>query len=466
MSDHSPPSPGHHPIPIRRLVGLLLVMTIGVVSLWILIERISGDDIPRDPVDTVTATADAIPGETEGRDSAGTPTSAEADLPRPGSLPDLLRYAPDRLGEDELPLTDIGHYADISAWMSQAGVPLPTGGNEPVLASWEAQLQNLVIPASLGERGLDPVWEGTYGFSLLDLHQVLIVGHAPDYVTIMRGSFDVPAMQDAWVRNGYQAVEVEGTTIWSLFPEDAIDLSAQASRPSMGALNNVTLLPDGTLVAASRLSRMQFALRAIGGSAPSLAENEGVASLLESGGDAEQFVSAIIARGELLQVLPSGLPITDATPVRDPQRSITDEALRHAVTASEQLQMPEVDLVVIGIVPADADTDSGAATPAPGSPMLLRMIVSIDGTEAGRDARGAVTRRLVEGVSPVTGRSYLERFGTPRIILREVADDRTTLTIDATLRRGVSDWLRIVEDRDLGFAMWIGPSDEPGDPDN
>lgn len=463
MSDHSSPSPGHHPIPTRRLIAILLVMTIGVVSLWTLIEQMSGNSPADDPLETATAAADVIPGETPIPGSGGTPVSAEADPPRPGSLPDLLRYAPDRLGEGELPLTDIGHYADISAWMGQAGVPLPTSANDPVLASWEAQLQNLAIPASLGERGLDPVWERTYGFSLLDLHQVLIVGHAPDYVTVMRGAFDVPAMQDAWVRNGYQAVEVEGTTIWSLFPEDAIDLSAQASRPSMGALNNVTLLPDGTLLAASRLSRMQFALRAIGGRAPSLAENEGIASLLRSGRDTEQFVSAIIARGELLRVLPSGLPVAEATPVRDPQRTITDEALLQAMTASEQLQMPEVDLMVIGIVPAD--TPERTSTPTPGAPMLLRMIVSIDGIEPGRDARDAVTRRLVEDVSPVTGRLYLERFGTPRIVLREVSDDRAVLTIDATLRRGVSDWLMIIEERDLGFAMWIGPSDEPGNPD-
>lgn len=457
--------PGYIPIPMRRVIAIFLVMTIVVASLWTVIERVSDDRVPDDPAGTATTSAEPTPGETPILGPDGTPDAAQVDPPRSGSLPDLLRYAPDRLGEGGLPLTDIGHYADINAWMKQAGVPAPAGPDDPALASWEAQLANLAIPASLGERGLDPVWEATYGFSLLDLDQALVVGHAPDYVMVMRGSFDAAAMQDAWVRNGYQPVEVEGTTIWSLYPEDAIDLSSPASRPSMGALNNVTLLPDGTLVTAARLSRMEFALEAIGGSAPSLAENEDVASLLETGNDAERFVSAIIARGEFLRALPSGLPTSGATPVPEVAQSITDQALDHAATATRLLRMPEIDLLLIGIVPADSDAEMDAGTQVSRSPMLFRMILSTEDSDAGRNAREAITRRLVEDISPVTGTSYLERFGTPRIIVREVPRDRAAVTFDATLRRGVGDWLAIVEERDLGFAMWIGPADGPDDED-
>jgi len=352
--------------------------------------------------------------------------------------------------------------------MDEAGVMLPAGLDDPRLAAWEAQLAHLAIPASLEERGLDPIWAETYGFSLLDITQVLVIGNAPDYVMVMRGGFEATAIQDAWVRNGYQAVEVEGTTIWSLYPQDAIDLSAPASRPSMGALNNVTLLPDGTLVAAARLSRMESALETIGGNAASLAENEAIASLIvslmESGDDAERFVSAIISSGELLRVLPSGLPGPDATPVSEPERSIVDQALDRAVTASELIEMPPVDLVVIGIVPADAAGGTPAAT-ARRPPMLLRMILSLDGLDSGRDARDAVTRRLADTVSPVTRTPYQLRLGDPRIVLRDVPDDRATITIDAILRRGAGDWLNIIEQRDLGFVMWTGPSDEPDDAD-
>ncbi len=450
---------------MRRLGVIFLAMVLGVASLWSLIDRMRGDDATIVPVAPVTAPASITPEDTPGPAQEGTPPLEEAALPRPGSLPDLLRYAPDRLSGAGLPLTDVGQYADISAWMDQAGVTLPAGLDDPALAAWDAQLAHLAIPASLEERGLDPIWAETYGFSLLDVTQVLIVGNAPDYVMVMRGGFEATAIQDAWVRNGYQAVEVEGTTIWSLYPQDAIDLSAPASRPSMGALNNVILLPDGTLVAAARLSRMESALEAIEGNADSLADNGAIASLLdsltESGDDAERFVSAVISSGELLRVLPSGVPGPDATPVAEPERSITDQALHRAVIASELIEMPPVDLVVIGVVPADDHGGTPAAT-AQGPPMVLRVILSIDGIEPGREARQAVGRRLAESVSPVTQAPYQSRLGDPRIILRDVPGDRVTLTIDATLRRGAGDWLNIIEQRDLGFAMWIGPADEPG----
>lgn len=455
---------------MRRLIAIFLVMTIIVASLWSLIERLSDDGVPDDPAVTATTIAEPAPRETPILGDDGTPNAGEPDQPRSGSLPDLLRYAPDRLGTGGFPLTDIAHYADISAWMEGAGVPAPAGLDDPALATWKAQLANLAIPSSLGERGLDPIWLTSYGFSLLDLDQVLSVGHAPDYIFIMRGAFDAEAMRDAWVRSGYQPVEVEGTTIWSLYPEDAIDLSSPASRPSMGALNNVTLLPDGTLVTAARISRMEFALEAFDGSGPSLAENGDVAPLLETGNDAERFVSAIVARGELLRVLPSGLPRSRATPALDSARSITEQALDHAAAARELVRMPEIDLLVIGIVPADDGAtrpagDMATGTPVPAPPMLFRMILSTDDLDAGRNARDAIARRLAEGISPVTGTSYLERFGTPRIVVREVAGGRAALTIDASLWRGAGDWLRIVEDRDLGFAMWIGPADGSGDDD-
>ena len=447
---------------MRRLITIFLVMTIGVASLWTLIERMSDDGVPDDPSVTATTVADGSSGTTPTLRRDGTPNAAKADLPRAGSLPDLLRYAPDRLSEGEVPLTDIGHYADINAWMDRAGVPKPPGLDDQGLGAWEAQLKHLAIPASLGERGLSPAWKATYGFSLLDLDQALVVGHAPDYVTVLRGAFDAAAMQDAWVRNGYQAIEVQGTTIWSLFPEDAIDLSSPASRPSMGALNNVTLLPDGTLVTAARLSRMESALEAIGGSGSSLAENDEVSSLFASGNDGERFVSAIVARGELLRVLPSGLPRSLATPVPDAERSITDQALDHAGAARELVRMPETDLLVIGIISADdPDVTASAGTPVSASPMLFRMILSIDNIDAGRDARETITRRLANGISPVTGTSYLERFGTPRIGVRQVPGDRAAVTIDARLQRGAGDWLTIIEERDLGFTMWIGPTDDP-----
>src|SRR5699024_7550335 len=121
-----------------------------------------------------------------------------------------------------------------------------------------------------------------------------------DFVIIMRGDFDGDALHAAWVQSGYQAVRTHGYTIWSLFPGDAVDLSAPASRPALGNMNNVVLLDDGTLIATSRLSRMEETLRVVRGDAPSLARNPAIASLRAPGAGAEQLASAVIFKGTVL----------------------------------------------------------------------------------------------------------------------------------------------------------------------
>ena len=114
----------------------------------------------------------------------------------PGTLPAMLALAPDRLDND-LPLADVAAYADIAAATRTHGLAWPVSRADPSLAAWEANLAALALPPALAARGLDPVWETTYGFTTLQLHQVLTVGQAPDTATIFHGDFDVAALNDA-----------------------------------------------------------------------------------------------------------------------------------------------------------------------------------------------------------------------------------------------------------------------------
>src|SRR5690606_19767680 len=157
------------------------------------------------------------------------------------------------------------------------------------------------LPAILATRADEPIWEQTYGFAITDVHQVLAVGQAPDFVLILRGDFDRDALQAAWVRSGYQAVASRNMTLWSLFPGDAIDLSAPASRPALGIFTNVVLLDAGTLIASSRITRLETALDVVRGGGGSLAATPGKATLLAPGGGALELVSAIISKGSVLE---------------------------------------------------------------------------------------------------------------------------------------------------------------------
>jgi len=456
MADSEPTSPEHQPLAIRRLLLMLCVMTVGIAGLWMLIDRFSNVDVNDplpplaggSPVATPVAEAGAI----------ATPGEDGINPPRAGSLPDLLRYAPDRLADDSLPLTDVARYADLQAWTASRGLATLNGLTDSSLPAWSAELDSLAIPTSLADRGLDPAWDQSYGFNLTQVHQVLIVGQAPDYVMMLRGGFDPARLQDAWVSSGYQAVEVEGTTIWTLFPGDTIDLSDTASRPAMGMLNNIVLLDDGTLVSAAKLPRLQSVLRVLNGSASSLADNPSVASLIGPATDSEDLVSAVISRGSLLESLAPDLPppiVETRTSDGSIDRSLTTMAQDAALSA----RMPRVDLMIIGIllpVPQGAGTTPFADAPLPKPDPQLRLMLSFDDIDVARIAQRVIEQRFNQHLSPVTGAPYGDRYGAAWNRLLDAPGDPAVVEIGATLSRGAADWLAILSDRDVGFAFWLG----------
>jgi hypothetical protein len=359
-----------------------------------------------------------------------------------GSLPALLDMVPDRLADGSLPLDNIAAYADLLRWMEARGVAVPTSIDEPAYPAWEAELALLALPESLRESGLDPAWETAYGFNLFDVHQVLEVGQAPDYVLIMRGAFNPDVLQAAWVASGYQPVEVQGVTAWSLTPGDAIDLSPPASRPAMGSLNNIVLMEDGTLIAAARTSRLGDTLDVILGNDASLAENDALVALLTPGTGIAQVTTAVLAKGSVLQET----AVAPAAPAATPA-SATPAAAMEVVA-----DMPEVLAVLTGLsLPAS----TGLATPAASEAPTLTVMLSFDDLDAAIDGRNWIVSRYDSLVSPVTGKPYADRIGDLTLRVVEAEDDPAAIVIDATPRRGPADWLAIVADRDLGFASWI-----------
>ncbi len=446
MTEPEHANSAHHPLPIRRLLVIACVMAAGIASLWILIDRFSDVDMNDPTPPPVTESPISTPGN-------------DGMLPpRAGSLAGLLGYVPDLLADDGLPLTDVAWYADIGQWMTARGLATPVTPDDTALAAWRAELASLALTATFAQRGLDPAWREAYGFDLTQVHQVLVAGQAPDYVTILRGGFDRGALYDAWVASGYQAVEVEGATIWTLFPGDTIDLSNPASRPAMGMLNNVVLLDDGTLIGAAKLPRLRSVLRVVNGSASSLADNVAVASLVSPGTDSGDLVSAVISRGAVLQALPSDLP-PFAGP--RPSRLTLEQSLRAlAGEAALAAGMPRMELAMAGVLsPPPGD---GGATPTAGTPRAvlehpMRLVLSFDDRDDARSARRVIEHRFREHLSPVTGAAYGDRYGAARFRVLDVPGDLALVEIEASLPRGSADWLAMLAERDVGFAFWLDP---------
>ena len=436
--------------PRRRISPAGIVVVIAVVAAvavvaWMLV-LVRNEDSPILPTETPigVATPAASPAPT----LAATPLPTTPVVPTvpAGSLPDLLTYAPDRLADGSLPLSDVARYADIKTWMAARGIPRPAGPEDPGYAAWQAELDTLALPSILATRGDDPIWEQTYGFALKDVDQVLAVGQAPDFVLILKGDFDRDALQAAWVRSGYQAVASQSVTLWSLFPGDTIDLSAPASRPALGSFNNVVLLDDGTLIAASRISRLETVLGVVRGDKPSLAENPQMAALLAPGAGTRDLASAVIAKGSALE---SSAPAASATPESSPAATPPIAGTPAAVPA-----MPPPDLVLVGVGVPEAP----AATP----PMTL--VLSFENADEATRAMVQAEHALREERSPTTGQPYTARMKPIGIQIVGTGDGPALLTLRARPLHGAADWLAIVRERDLGFVMWSPPVDpETGD---
>lgn len=437
-------APRRH-ISLAGAVVVLSVIAAIAVVIWVLVLVRSEESpiieptmTPGSPVSSPSATPDST--------SEATPLPTFSPIPTvaPGSLPDLLNYAPDRIANDSLPLSDVARYADIEGWMTARGIPVPTGPEDPDFPAWEQELDALALPAILATRGSEPVWLETYGFQLADVDQVLAVGQAPDFVLVLKGDFDADAMQDAWVSNGYQAVRSQDVTMWSLFPGDSIDLSAPASRPALGNFNNVVLLEDGTLIATSRLARLEEAVAVVQGDEPAISANPTLSPLLVPGADAESLATAIITRGSVLATVSSTPEALSSPP------GITAAAVTGSPVASPEAPLLEVGLLLMGIgMPGGADL----------SPTLM-FVLSFDSVEEATYGSFRVDDSLRNGTSPVTGDSYGDRVSPLGHRVVATDDGGAVLVLRTSLPRGTDDWISILEERDLGFVMWEWEPDD------
>lgn len=429
-------------VPWRTVGSIGLVMVLAVSVLWSIIRQVDTTDVPSDEPTAGAATEVPTPAPTDPPGTPpGTPENGEP-VHAIGSLPWMLLHAPDRLSDGTLPLNDIASYADLATWCASHGIATPTSLDDPALARWLQATATLAIPSGLREHGTDASFRQAYGFSLFDVQQLLVVGQAPDYVTIMRGTFDANALQNAWVASGYQAVEIDGITIWTLAPNDTIDLSPPESRPAMGALNNIVLLPDGTLIAATRTSRLESAIKAATGQAAPLAANEAIAPLLLPGTGLDELGTAVLAKGTMLEGTGATMPVPSGTP---------DAFAPLPGTPTIAGEMPESIAVVIGL---PLPNEPSMATPATRSDLSMRMYLVMDGTEDALTARQVISSRLANDSSPVTAVPYRERIRLDRTSILERVG-HPVVVLECSLLGDDRDWLAMIGNRDLGFAFWL-----------
>lgn len=392
MPDRSPARWRPH-LKLMLAIGSVLV-AIGLLTAFLATQQRSPGEA------TAVPTAAATPAPT-----ATAPASPVAVAWPPGSLPALLSMAPDPLDDDPgLPIQ--ATYADIAGWLDAQGHAAGTLDDE----SFREAIAPLPLPEPVRSGGLSAAWRDAYGFDLRQVDAVLAIGQAPNLVLIMPGRYDADALYATWVGNGYQAVEIEDTTVWSLAPGDRIDLSAPASQPSLGLLNTMVVLDDGTLIASSRPSLMAEALRVAEGEAGSLAARAELRPALRRSVDA---VAAILATGEIVAApAPGDLPPSPAV----------------------EVALPDIELVLF-------------AVPPDGASVRVTLVL-----EEATDDPAVLSRALRERVD--ADPAWSARWAVDAI---DIAGDGTLIELTISGGPGREATLAIADPRELGPFRWSAP---------
>lgn len=428
MAREDRPVPGSIRDRARRRLAAIVIGVVGAIAIGAVIVSVlflTGEFDPADPLPSPTDLPVATPTQAPATPiptSGATPDDGEPAYPA-GSLPGMMALAPDRIDGDDTGLPIEATWADLATWFELMNLDPATATD----AELETAMASLEIPGVLQTRGLSEDWRDLYGFSVRDVQQVLTIGHAPDQVVIMRGAFDPDVLYDTWVRNGYFAVEVEETTVWSLFPGDRIDLTAPASRPALGLLNNIMIVGDDLIVASARQSGMEDALRVANGSDASLLDHNDLEQAVAVWGPLGYPVSAILADGTILEV---PAPVTGDDPDASEGTAVA--------TPLADAPVPEVGLVLFGVFP-------GADDP---SMTRMRMIMMYAGEADDLELVPAIVKARADEHGGWTDRYRLESIDL-------VGDDVDMVEVELSrTEASVPTWSQMIEDRNLDPLSW------------
>jgi hypothetical protein len=380
-----------------------------------------------------------------------TPAASPPAVAATGGLADLLALAPDVLADPAPPELLIATFADSAAQMASVGAKPPASIDDEAFDFWVDSNWWMPVPSPIRENVLNEEWRPLFGFDRTQIDRSLEVGEPPARLFILQGRFDETELTTAWQASGYQPLDVPGAVVYSLAEDERIDFENPVQRLALGAMNNAAILPDGTLLFASRLDRLEQGIATARGEAPSLLDRPEIAELVAAGDPG--LVAAFLTTGEALQ----------AEPIGDVNDSATVAAAFATAAAAEAAvvgAMPPVDLALLGVTaggPLPFERTEGGATPVgflPDAPDA-RLVISLRFADraAVETAASVVDHRLASGQSASDQRPWTEFFADWTLA---VAPDAPVLTVTLTYgpETRVDIWMGLLFRRDLGFVAW------------
>ena len=343
------------------------------------------------------------------------------------SLAGMLGLLPPLPLDDEA--TPMVSYANIAAQLAVVGAPTPAGIDDPAFVdAWVPATRGLALPSTF-RRMNRPEWREVFGFDIAQVDQSVEYAMLPVAITILRGRFDVMELDRAWERGGYQPVEVEHGTVYSVRDDYEIDTADPGSRMALASFNHTALIDNQTLVYSSAGDNVRQALAAAAGQGASFADQVAVTPLVMN--VPPDLVSAIVVGGSALMA--QGDPaavMLQQTPGADDVVAI---ATRLADPSIGGQSLPPVAAALLGQTAGYLPRSFGAdSTSTPGSGPEARLAVALTmihrgGAEA---AVSVIEERLATGSDAERERPYVELFPERQVRL---APEGPVVLIDLSL---------------------------------
>ncbi len=355
-------------------------------------------------------------------------------------LTEMLAMVPAELPELEDPEGLYVAYADLAAQLDAVGIEPPASFEDEGFRDWSRATLGMWLPS------IPSLWfqefRADYGFDLLQAEQTLEISLPPFNLSLYRGQFDEAAVLAALEEIGYRPGGVADRLVLSLGDEISFE---GPGRYTLGAMNYMTILEDGTLAFASQRSTIEAIIAVDNGEAPSMAEEDGVATLLSHA--PSDLVTALLAPGTQLMADPlAGFLRTEAGATPDLDAMATEQA---AIA-----EMPRVSLALLGETAGGPLMPAGEGTPEPlpeNVPAARGVIVLLmPGPAAAEAAVPVIEERLATGATLSNGQPFAQLFPDPTVT---AVPEEAVVVVELPFGETSRGILRVLfNSRDLGFV--------------
>lgn len=356
----------------------------------------------------------------------------------------LSLLPPDMMGGPD-PNTWLFTWLDLEMHLAALGSANPHADT----ANNAAIMEPLVSDDPLFHVALDEEARATFGFSILDVHQILVAGAFPNQVIYYAGGLPITNLPSVWEAAGYERMPGEAGEYWTVGENGEISMNSPVGAIGGGRLNTVAVLDEEIVVFATTASMLQRVQGLAANGGESAAQDERLSTLI--GAMPADAVNAIAVQG-------TGLEAQSITP-ENPGGELNQTTIDLLAESDDAVgPMPEIEMALFGITSGVVGAGIGPATPASQSVMIDRVPRFFANllTGSADDALAAakvVEWRIGNMISPVAGYAYSDRL-VPELS-GEQAVEGNVAALTFTSPETLASWYQLLMVQDLWPFVWL-----------